>query len=205
MQPVSTWDPLSWLLRALTPYYPATVSLSQPDQKVATRSWLQVLSVGFGSKIVIYVDYRLAIVYIDAIYSRTDRTSCGIQTARLSHGLTDPDQHGWWTLQWYERKMQRVTAWHRCTLMEVRLTSLQAHRDLKWQIAPCCERSIFGATPTPTVRVTNAAEYIHTLWNLLNYTSLWTPALSSTPIEYSQFGSFIKVSKVLNPSTHFVF
>lgn len=39
MQPVSTWDPLSWLLRALAPHNPATVNLSQLDQKAATRSW----------------------------------------------------------------------------------------------------------------------------------------------------------------------
>ncbi len=106
------------------------------------------------------------------IYSRIDRTARGIWTTWPSRRL--PDWHGWWNLQWHERKMQRVTVWHRCTLMEVRLTSLQAHTDLKWQIAPCWERSIFGATPTPTLRVTNAADYIHTLWNSLNYTKLWT-------------------------------
>lgn len=155
--------------------------LHTTQQRSISASWTrrlrqghdEVLGVGFGDE-----NWYLHTLQISDgdVYSRIDRTACGLRTTRPSRRL--PNRHGWWTLQWHERKMQRVTVWHRCTLMEVRLTSLQAHTDLKWQIAPCWERSIFGATPTPTLRVTNAAEYIYTLWNAWNYTKLWTQALS---------------------------
>lgn len=69
MQPVSTWDSLSWLLRALTPHNPVMVSLSQLDQKVATRSW-QSSQRGLRKKDC-YL-HRLQIRDGD-IYSKTDK------------------------------------------------------------------------------------------------------------------------------------
>ncbi len=96
--------------------------------------------------------------------------------------------------------MQRVTVWHRCMRMEVRLTSLQAHTDLKWQIAPCWERSIFGATLTPTQRVTNAADYIHTLWNSWNYTKLWTSLAHRKYTRISRWAIYnVKNIKAVHP------
>ncbi len=115
MQPVSTWDQLSLAASGLL--------LHTTQQRSISASWTRRLrqghegpdvpSVGFWSKISIYIDYRLAMVTYTAEWQNSAWNLNDVaepQVARLA-----------WLVEFTVGMRERcnvLPVWHRCTLME---------------------------------------------------------------------------------------